>query len=511
MNGKVRAAVLIAAVILISAVVSFISAVVITGRSDRVFPGITAGGLDIGNMTRTEAGRILEEHGDFLRGKTVTARFDGGNGSFKLSAADLKVNARSTVDKAISVGRRGNFLEQWRERRSVAKTGHEVSLDFSVSKEKLRVVLDDLTREIRIPPRDAKLIITPEDAVTIVESSTGRGVDLETAYNDLRRIIANAGELEMELRIVQLQPAKTTEEIGNMRVNGVLAQYSTRFDIKKTNRVYNIRVAAGALDGQIIKSGETFSFNKVVGPRSQEAGYKLAPTILNNEFIDTLGGGVCQVSTTLYNTLLLADVEVLERSSHSLVIKYVPLGQDAAVAFNGKDLKFRNNLPCAMIIKTAVHGDTVTFKLFGDTSLRKSVQIINKVIKDYPFKIVYKDDATLAKGKTVVDQKGTQGYRVTSSMIVSQDGKVIAKKNLPSSFYAPLDQIVLVGTLPAYAGSMPDDHTGGGTQLPVTEDPPVNPGGAVPVSPSPTEPPPVVSPPGLPPDENEPAPGQNSG
>lgn len=448
MNGKVKVVLLIIAVLAISGIVSFVSVVAISGRGDKIFPGVTIKEIPVGNMTKEEAGQALTEYAKALGQKNADVRFDGGNGSFLLSDVGLQLNIAAAIDKAWQVGRNGNFFQQWQERKDVARNGVFIPIDIEISKDKLRGVLDNLTKAVRVPPRDARIVITPRETVEMVDSANGKGIDLDSAFTDLQTDLKDDLPLELDLKLVQLKPALTTADIENLKVNGPIASFTTRFDPTKTNRVYNIRVAAEALDGQMIKPGEAFSFNKVVGPRSQEAGYKMAPTILNNEFVDSLGGGVCQVSTTLYNTLLQGDVEILQRSNHSLVVRYVPLGQDAAVAYGGKDLVFKNNLPCALVLKTSVSGNTITVRMFGDTSLAKSVKIVNNIVKEYPFKIVYKNDPTRPNGSQKVEQKGVKGYRVSSYMMIYQGGKFLGKRTLKSSYYAPLDEVVLVGTKP---------------------------------------------------------------
>lgn len=468
MNGKVKTAVIVFAVLVISAAVSFIAVVAAAGKSDKIFPGVLVKGIHLGNKTRDEARNELAGYVSSLKDKTVAVTFEGGSGEFKLADIGLQADTNQIMDKAWAVGRKGNFLAQWQDRKDIAKIGREIPVEFSFDKNKLRSILDNLTKEVRIPPRDAKIIVTPYDTVQIMESSNGKGINLEDAADQVKGIINENSNPEIALDIIDLKPAQATVDLANLRVNGEIARFTTAFDIKKTNRVFNIKVAAEALDGQMIKPGQTFSFNKVVGPRSQEAGYKMAPTILNNEFIDSLGGGVCQVSTTLYNALLKADVEILQRSSHSLTIKYVPLGQDAAVAYGGKDLRFRNNLPSAIVIKSIVSGNTVTFKLFGDTALKKDVRIVNNIIKEYPFQIIYKDDATLVKGTQHIDQKGAKGYRVVSKKFVYQYGQMVGQKSLPGSYYAPLNEIILVGTKPTAGRSTSGNVNTGGTKPPAT-------------------------------------------
>ncbi|MHB8072805.1 cell wall-binding repeat-containing protein [Desulfosporosinus fructosivorans] len=145
---------------------------------------------------------------------------------------------------------------------------------------------------------------------------------------------------------------------------GPIAQYSTRFDSTQVNRTENIRLAAKALDGKLLAPGERFSFNNSVGERIAEAGYKEALIIEGNTFTPGLGGGVCQVSSTLYNVVLLADLEILERHSHSLPVNYVPPGRDATVSFPILDFKFKNSTDAYLLIRSFVDGNTLTFQLY---------------------------------------------------------------------------------------------------------------------------------------------------
>lgn len=144
-----------------------------------------------------------------------------------------------------------------------------------------------------------------------------------------------------------------------------IAQYTTYFDSSQVNRTENILLAAKALDGKLCAPGERFSFNESVGQRTAEAGYKEALIIEGNTFTLGLGGGVCQVSSTLYNAVILAELEILERHPHSLPVSYVPAGQDATVAFPVLDFKFRNSTDAYLLIRSFVEGNTLTFQLYA--------------------------------------------------------------------------------------------------------------------------------------------------
>jgi len=511
MNGKIKFALIFSAVLIISGIVSFITIIALTGKSDKIFSGVTFKGVNLGGRNRAEAVRTVDEYVSSLREKTVLTRFKGETGSFSLADIDLAANSDSIVDMAVQAGRQGNFLEQWQERKKMAAQGKEIPFKFSVSRDRLKAVLEDMTAGIRIPAKDARLVITAEDTAEIIESSGGTEVDIDDAHSQIQELIGNEQALELELRFVETEPETTTEDIKELQINGLLAEFTTVFNPSNENRTENIRVAAAALDGQMIKPDEEFSFNKIVGPRSQDAGYKVALTILNNEFIDGLGGGVCQVSSTLYNVLLRADLEIKERYNHSLVIGYVPIGQDAAVVYGAKDLKFKNNLPGALIIKTSMTRSTITIKLFGDSSLRNKVKIVNNITKEYPYKTVYKEDNTLEKGLEVEKQKGVNGYRVDSRMDVYREGTLIGTRQLPPSYYKPLDRIVSVGIKPVAGTPDTGDQIGAGEQTetgtgqdssPGTTEP----GGQSPVT-NPVQPP--VQPPVSPPDDQPSTPGDD--
>jgi vancomycin resistance protein YoaR len=162
------------------------------------------------------------------------------------------------------------------------------------------------------------------------------------------------------------QPKITEAQLSAEKITGLLAQYSTQFDASLVNRTENIRLAARALDGKLLAPGERFSFNESVGERTAEAGYKEAMIIEGNIFTPGLGGGVCQVSSNLYNAVTLAQLEILERHPHSLPVTYVPPGQDATVAYPQLDFKFMNNSEAYVLIRSSVVENTLTFQLYGN-------------------------------------------------------------------------------------------------------------------------------------------------
>ena len=208
----------------------------------------------------------------------------------------------------------------------------------------------------------------------------------------------------------------------------------------------------GKINGTVIKSGESFSFNKVVGDRTGANGFLDAKVILNGSYTDGTGGGVCQVSTTLYNAVLLAGLEVKESHCHTLIPSYVKAGFDAMVAYPTADLCFVNNTPYTVYISGKVNNKTVTFEIFGKPSgytfKRESEELqrtkfSTKYIVDkakYP-ELQYTD-------QQLVVQNGSDGVKCVSYLVVYKGDRVVEKRQVRRSTYAKVDRIVAQGDLP---------------------------------------------------------------
>jgi vancomycin resistance protein YoaR len=215
------------------------------------------------------------------------------------------------------------------------------------------------------------------------------------------------------------------------------------------NRGFNMGLAADKINNLILAPGQEFSYNEVVGPRDLEHGFKLAHVYSAGKIIDGVGGGICQVSSTMYNAVLKADLQVKERRNHSFTVGYVPLGQDATAYYGGTDFRFVNstNWPLKLIAK--ISGNKVSFSILGtNEDPGKAVIISNKILKETPFEVKYTDDPTLSAGVTKEQQEGMKGYVVETYKTIKVDGKVISQTKLHTSTYKAYAQIVLRGTKP---------------------------------------------------------------
>ena len=353
----------------------------------------------------------------------------------------FKYDYKDAIDKAYSIGRKGNIINRIRDIINTKKNGVNISLKSSYDNSKIDKFVEKITQEIDLEMKEAEFHFNNGN-ITITDEVVGKKVKQGELVKLIEENIYDSYPIEIPVEIIY--PTKTRELLS--RINGVIAEYSTSFKGSKKERIENIKISSQALSKEIIMPGEIFSFNEVVGPRKKEFGYKEANVIKNGEFIPDVGGGVCQTSTTLYNALLLADVDIIERSPHSIPVKYVNLGQDAAVSYGYLDLKFENNFDFPLFIHSRIIENRLHIYVYGDkTSKNYSVKIEPKIVEIIePKKEIIKDN-TLKPGIKKLVQDGRKGYKVNTYKHIIKNGKVVETKLISQDFYKPRNFIYRVG------------------------------------------------------------------
>ena len=258
--------------------------------------------------------------------------------------------------------------------------------------------------------------------------------------DELLAAFRSGGPLKLDL----VESKKHVPDDALKRISTVIGHYATNFS-SGPSRTNNIRVASGMLNGHVVMPGEKFSFNQFLGQRTEDKGFKRAGIYLNGHHDFDTGGGVCQVSTTLYNTVLQAGLDVVSRQPHSMPVAYVPLGQDAAVSYPGLDFAFRNDRDYPVAIATKYRPGRIEFSLLGETKRQGVVRIENKLLRTFPPKTVTESNPALPSGTRRMKEHGSQGREVESWRVVSIDGKT-HRENLGISHYAGGAVVIEVGT-----------------------------------------------------------------
>lgn len=301
--------------------------------------------------------------------------------------------------------------------------------------------LEQIKNEIYKEPQDAYITTNP----TTVHTSVN-GVDFAVSMEEAQKIISeDKDEYVIPLKITI--PEKTLEDLGEEAFPNELGTYSTRYDPTNKNRSNNLEISAEKIDGTIVLPGETFSYNQTVGERTIAEGYKEAGAYSGGRVVQDVGGGICQTSSTLYNAVLLANLEIVDRSNHQFLTSYVPAGRDATVAWGSIDFQFKNTREYPIKIEASVKNGVCTMSIYGIKEETEYEVVIQPVVLSYiPYTTKYEDDPTLEEGKEVVEQSGYIGCTSETYRIIKLNGEVVSKTLLSKDTYDPMTRIIRRGT-----------------------------------------------------------------
>lgn len=313
-------------------------------------------------------------------------------------------------------------------------------IDLAVTTQKPEAInLEHIYQEVYKEPKDAYL---KDNKVYPEVNGTDFSISLEEAKNLLAE---EKDEYIIPLKITN--PSVTIKDFGDKAFTDRLSRYTTRFDESNKNRATNINLASEKINELVLLPGEVFSYNKAVGARTISSGYKEAPIYINGTVADGVGGGICQLSSTLYNAILLANLEVVERRNHYFITSYVPASLDATVSYGSIDFKFRNsrNYPIKIVCNSS--NGVCSVEIYGiKEDVEYEVVIQSDITETIPFETKYKDTSSLPIGTENIVVKGTNGYKSEAYKILKLDGKVVSKTLLSKDSYHSMAREIERGT-----------------------------------------------------------------
>ena len=334
--------------------------------------------------------------------------------------------------------------------KTLIKEGKHGSLIINIIKTPPnKIDVNDYYNRIVREARNAETKVV-DNNVIVVPHVTGRSID-KSKLLQIAMALENKENVERKLPVVFSQPKIKSNDIYPKLFKDTLATYQTSFNTSNqnnANRKENMLIACSKINGIIIAPDGTFSFNDVVGPRTENEGYKIAKVYVGGRIIDGVGGGICQVSTTLYNAVLLSDLKTVDRTNHMFTVGYVPLGRDAAVAYDTVDIKFQNDSGWPIRIECWITDtNEIHFSIIGtNENPEKTVEIIPRVISTIPYTTKYIESSYMEEGASYVRQSGHSGFLVDTYKVVKVADKVISEEKIHRSYYRPLSKEVVIGT-----------------------------------------------------------------
>jgi vancomycin resistance protein YoaR len=316
------------------------------------------------------------------------------------------------------------------------------AFELSLAPDGIQRELAPLVGSFTKKPVDASFRVVGK-RVRVAKGRDGTMLDVAGAQAAVLGAATEPGVREAEIGLTARQPKFSTEDARALGIRRRVSTFTTDMGVSSSNRIWNVHLMADYIDGTIIKPGKTFSFNKVVGPRTPERGFREGQMILGSLLVPAIGGGVCQTATTLFNNAFELGLPVKERHNHSWYISHYPIGRDATVSWGGPDLKFKNDLDHAILIKTSYTDSTLTFSFFSTKQGRKVVSSTGPQTNFRSPKPSYAYDPSAPKGsKRTVAGSHAQGFDITVFRKVYEHGKVVRKDSFTSHYVAVGDTVI---------------------------------------------------------------------
>lgn len=479
-------------------------------NNDKIISGVSISGIQVSGLSKDEAKSKIETLYQEKKEKEINIKYKDYETTLNPTLLEVNYNVDKAVDEAYSTGRKENiFLNNYDILFTLIGKKNidvEMTINEEVTKQNIEdigVNLPGVVIESSYSVEDDELIITKGkegiviDTDKLLESIKNElkdinikeqiieipvlnkepeKIDIDKIHDEIYKEAKDAYytknpfavypevegvdfnveeakallEEEKEEYIIKLKitkPKVTISQIGSEAFPDQLATFTTRFDVSDVDRSTNLKIACQKINGKVILAGETFSYNKALGARTAAAGYKNGKIYEAGQVVDGIGGGICQISSTLYNSVLLADLEIVERRNHQFVTSYVGPGRDATVVYGVTDFKFKNTRQYPVRISATAQNGIATISIYGIKEENEyTFKFSTKTIATIPFSVKYVEDESLNLGTEKVKQKGTNGLKTETYITKMLNGKVISTKLLSRDTYDAMERIVIKGT-----------------------------------------------------------------
>jgi len=415
--------------------------------------GVYANTVDLSGKTGTEATAAIEAYVEGLKSVEITL-LAADNQEVKTTAGDLGITwvNRELVTEALELGTYGNVIQRYKMLKDLEHDNYTLEVQFDFDIQAINSILAEECTQFDQEAIDVSLK-RENDTFQVVEGQTGYLLDVETSIDLVYEYLTEGWDYQacsIALDILIDEPKGSAEELA--AVTDVLGTFTTSYSTSGASRSANVENGCRLINGTTLYPGDEFSTYENVAPFTEKNGYYMAGSYLNGKVVDSLGGGICQVSTTLYNAVLLSELEVTERHNHSMIVAYVDPSADAAIAeSSGKDFCFKNNTDYPIYIEGFVQNKKITFNIYG------------KETRDEGRKVRYESEVLEIINPTtdaiyadpgqpigyIVTESAHIGYKAKLWKIVTEDGVEVSREQINSSSYKMTPRSATVGTATA--------------------------------------------------------------
>lgn len=419
--------------------------------TDTIKSGVYADSVNLSGLTQIQAKAAVESYIEELQSVEITL-IAANNNEVTVKAEDLGISWANPelVSEAVKLGRQGNVIERYTTLKDLEHENRILDVELQFDVQAINDIL--VAKCAKYDQKAVNVSLKRENGqFQVVEGQTGYMMDVETSIDRIYEYLTekwNGQPCRIALDVIVDEPKGSAEELAE--VGDVLGTFTTSYSSSGSDRSANVVNGCALINGTTLYPGEEFSAYDAVAPFTEANGYYMAGSYLNGKVVDSLGGGICQVSTTLYNAVLLAELEVTERHNHSMIVTYVEPSADAAIAeSSGKDFRFVNNTDYPIYIEGRTNGSKqITFTIYGKEtrdsghSVRYESEVL-EVIKP-PSDTIYADGSHPIG--YVVTESAHIGYKARLWKIVTENGKEVSRTEVNSSSYKMVPRSATVGT-----------------------------------------------------------------
>lgn len=478
-KNKILASIFVVGCLLITGVAAVIKGVSAGafGNDDVMYNGVVIDGVDVSGMTEEEAHTAIDKHISDLVGRSVKIIINNKK-SVDTTFEELGFTSEGDdhVSEAFQIGKTGNFIERFFNMISVSDDDIKYTLNYTLDKSAVEEFVKEKCTVFDVKARNSKLIFRKNGKFKTTKSRKGLKLQVDETVDKIVSAIKGNTEdtsVEIEAAVTTKEPKYPRKMLAKCK--DLIGSYSTSYSSSTASRANNVQTAANYINGTILYPGDVFSTVKVIKDRTEENGYQSAPEYSSGKVVDGIGGGVCQVSTTLYNAVLNAELKVTERSPHSMVVAYVDVSRDAAISGDYKDLKFKNNTKAPVYIWADASGGVLSFKIYGEETRPKNrkIEFVSEILETIsPGADIITEDKSLPSYYRSVTQSAHTGYRARLWKVVYIDDKETERKQVNTSTYNAEPQHVTVGNQTPVSTPAPETQKPEVSKEPDTEEEP---------------------------------------
>lgn len=423
-------------------------------ESDTIKTGVYAGEIDLSGKTAEEARAAVQFYVEGLQSTEIVLEAAGGH-EVSITAGDLGISWANTnlPEEALQLGRTGNLIERYKVLKDLEYENYAFHIDLDFDVEAINTVLMEKCVKYDRKAVNVSLKKGEDGQFEVVEGQEGSILDVEASIDKIYDHLTGEWDQQpcsIALEVTEEQPKGSAEELAE--ITDLLGSCTTSYSTSGRSRSANVENGCNLINGTTLYPGEEFSTYDMVAPFTEANGYYMAGSYLNGKVVDSLGGGICQVSTTLYNAVLNSELEVTERHNHSMIVAYVSPSADAAIAESaGKDFRFVNNLNYPIYIEGYTENKKITFNIYGKETrdAGRTVKYESEVLEVInPSSDAIYADSSRPIGYIVTESAHT-GYKARLWKIVTENGVEVSREQVNSSSYKVSPRSATVGTATA--------------------------------------------------------------